>query len=70
MIHRSDVIDVYEGYVLTCEEIPDDEGFTKYSYQATCPEGHDVFTVALNAFTYQPSKLRVINNFRDWIYFA
>jgi len=67
MIKMWQLVDIWEGYVLTYDELEDTEGFMKYSYEATDPDGNDVFEKRLRDFTYQANHAFVIDEFRNLI---
>lgn len=67
-LQRWEIIDIHDGYVLTCTEIDDTEGFVKHSYEGTNPKGDDVFNVELEHFTYQANHAFVIDEFRRLVY--
>ena len=67
MIAKWQLVDIWYGYVLTYDELDDTEGFMKYSYEATDPDGNDVFNVELEHFTYQANHAFVIDEFRNLI---
>jgi hypothetical protein len=68
MTQKWQIIDIYEGYVLSYDEIDDDEGFTKHWYQATSNKGECVFEQELQHFTYQSNHTFVIDEFRRLVY--